>query len=365
MFFFFLIFFIVAFFSHLEINVGIEENTKKKIFIVLCVLFYILSFLRWEYGPDWEGYYRMYELYTWDFYEDHEIGFSYLIVAAKELIDHFTFVLFAFSTILFFFQTKGMAKMSVFPLTSLFVLTGTYFCNVAYVRQYIAVAITFYAIYYIEQRRFLYFLFFVLLATSIHYSALVFLPAWWVYHADISRKKIVIFLVLSLFLSSLMSFLLQGIGGLLGQGVLMRSEGYLEEGYDYSDNATLSPQQTIIKAIFNRGFILAIGFYLFDKGSNEIGNIRNLFNLYCFGSILFFLSSPIALTLTRMSWFYDFVQILIIPSIFFNIQNKRTSIAVFSIMTIFLAAKLYMNIHSYDDMVSSYRFIPLIENMLN
>lgn len=365
MLFFFAIFFVVVIFSHLEINVGIEDNTKKKIFLVLCFFFYLLSFLRWEYGPDWDAYYRMYELYTWDFYEEHEIGFSYIIVAAKSLIDSYTFVLFVFSSVLFYCQTKGILKMCNFPLVALLVLTGTYFCNVGYVRQYVAVAITFYAIYYIEQRRFFHFLLFVLLATSIHYSSLVFLPAWWIYHANISRKKMMIFLLLSLFASSLMSYFLQNIGGLLGQGILMRTEGYVEEGYDYSDNATLSPQQTIIKAIINRGGILLIGFYLYDKACEEISNVRNLFNLYCFGSVLFFLSSPIALTLSRMSWFYDFAQILIIPSIFVQVKNRIVSLLIFSVLTLFLAAKLYLNINSYEGMTDSYKFIPIIENIIN
>lgn len=365
MFFFFFIFFVVAFFSHLEVNVKIEENAKRKIFIGLCFFFYLLSFLRWEYGPDWDAYYRMYELYTWDFYEDHEIGFSYLIVLAKSLIDNYTFVLFVFSSILFYFQTKGIAKMAFFPLTSLFVLTGTYFCNVGYVRQYIAVAITFYAVYFIEKRRFLSFLFFVLFASSIHYAALVFLPAWWIYYANVSRRKLLIALILSLFMSSLMSYFLQGIGNFLGQGVLMRTERYVEEGYDYSDNATLSPQQTIIKALINRGGIIAIGLYMYNKANDYIKNIRNLFNLYCFGSILFFLSSPIALTLSRMSWFYDFVQILIVPSIFVHVKNRLLSFAIFLLLIVFLAAKLYMNINSYEGMTDTFKFIPIIENIVN
>lgn len=363
---FIVIFFVVALCSYWELSGGLSENVKRKIFLILFGGFYLLSFLRWEYGPDWEGYYSHFDAYTWESLDQQEIGYIITLLLAKTFINDYTFVLFCFSTILFFFQVKGVSKLSILPLTSLFVMTGTYFCYVGYARQHIAVAIAFYSLIYIRERKLAPFIICFILAFGFHYSALVFLPAYWIYNLKFSRKQLLLFLLISVFLSSVMMILLQSVGDVSGiASIAGRTEGYLDQGYDYEDGSTLDTRQLIIKACINRGVIFLIIFYLFDKirNSDSWTFYNGLFNLYFFGTILFFMSSPLHITLTRMSWYYDFVQVLIIPVVFVYTKKKYTKFVFFCIMTLYLAGKLYLNFNAYEG-DNSYKFIPFIENML-
>lgn len=368
---FYVMFFVVALFSHMEINVGLKENTKKKIFLALYSVFYLLSFLRWEYGSDWEGYYTHFEHYTWDSFDQHEVVYMFILLLAKSIINDYTFVLFCFSTVLYLFQIKGVSKLSVLPLTTLFVLTGTYFCNVGYVRQYVAVAILFYSLTYIIERRFLPFSACVLLAFGFHYSAIAFFPAYWIYNLRFSSKQLLLFVVISMFLSSLMAYLLQGIGNVIGiAGIIERADKYLDQGYDYEDGSALDPRQTIIKACINRGLYIMIGLYVVSKArltGRFYSYFSGLFNLYCVGTILFFMTSPLHITFTRMTWYYDFVQILIIPGIFLFV-NRQKRLIFFVLLFLLMFSKLYMNVHSSadkDDIYMFYKFIPSIERLLN
>ena len=365
--FFFVIFIIVAFCSYWEILGSLRENAKRKMFLFLFGGFYLLSFLRWEYGTDWSGYYLHFEIYnSWDSLDQQEFIYIFVLLFAKSIINDYTFVLFCFATILFFFQIKGVSKLSILPLTSLFVLTGTYFCYVGFVRQHIAVVIAFYSLIYIRERRFVPFIICFILAFGLHYSALVFLPAYWIYNLKFSRKQLFCFLLISMFLSSVMMLLLQSVGDVIGiTSIAARSEGYLDQGYDYEDDTMLDPRQLIIKACLNRGVVILIIFYLFDKirKSDSWSFYNGLFNLYFFGTILFFMSSPLHITLTRMSWYYDFSQVLIIPALFAYTQKKYTKFVFFCIMTVYLAGRLYLSVNAYEG-DNSYKFIPFIENML-
>lgn len=286
----FVLFFVTAFFSYVELFIGISKKQSKNVLYALFFVFFCMAFLRWEYGSDWEGYYTHYELYTWDSLGEHEFVYTFILVLAKSIIDDYTFVLFCFASVLFYFQTKGVCKLSFLPLTTLFVLTGTYFCNVGFVRQNIAMAILLYSLIFIIQRKLFPFAVCILLSFGFHYSALAFIPAYWLYNLKISRKKLIIIILISVFLSSLMTFFLQGVGDLLGMSAITdRVESYIDQGNDFDTNNKIDPRQMIIKACLNRGLYLLMGLYLVGKAHEFRSFYSGLFNLYCFGTVLFFL----------------------------------------------------------------------------
>lgn len=365
MYIFYILLSVVAIFSHFEINIGIRENSKKKVLLVLFFIFYLLSFLRWEYGSDWESYYTHFDAYSWGNLDQHEIIYMIVLLMSKSIINDYTFVLFCFSSILFFFQVKGVSKLSVFPLTTLLVLTGTYFCNVGYVRQYIAVAILFYSLFFIIERRFFPFVVCLFLAFGFHYSALAFFPAYWLFNLKFTRKQLFLFIFVSIFLSTLMSYFLQGFANVIGiESIIRRTDSYLDQGYDYDDGG-MDSKQKIIRACFNRGFVILLGFYLLAKERVTNSHLRGFLNLYCFGTILFFMTSPLHVTFTRITWYYDFVQILIIPEIFLFVKKKQPRFLIFMFLVALMFVKMYTTLKNSDNtMISEYKFIPSIENLL-
>jgi len=366
MLFFFNILAVVAFFSYVEIFGRISRKAQKMIYVIIFFVIYLLSFLRWEYGTDWDTYYKMFLSYDLSNELNQELLFVYILVLARTIIEDYTFALFILATILFFFNSKSMWRLSPLPLTTLLVFVGTYICSqIGFTRQQIAMSLTFYSIIYIEKREFWKYLWCIVVAFGFHYSALVFLPAWWIFDAQISTKKWLFVIIISIFLSSMMSTFLVSFGQLVGGGMLERASGYTEEGYAYEDNASISPQQLIIRAILNRGLIFGLCVYLLSKVTGTCSNVKNFFNLYCFGTILFFLSSPIHITLARMTWYYDFVQVILLPQFFLYCQNRYLKNLCFFMLVGILAIKLYSGLNVYKEETSTYRFIPIIENALN
>lgn len=360
---FYILFLVVAFAALIEIGKGFSKNSGKKIFLFFSCVFYILSFLRWDFGTDWYGYTRLFDVITWNDTENHEKLFSALFIFARNVFGHYTYALFLLATVLFFFQTRAVLKLSEMPLTVLMVLTGTYMCNVGFVRQQVAMAIVLFSIVYIIKRKFIPFILLVVVASGFHYSAMIFIPAWWIFNVDVSRKSIIIAVIISLSLYAVVTPMFAGLGQLIGGDVGMRIDGYTELGMDYEDTAIMSSSQLIIKALFNRGLFFLIGFYLYNKPIAKYTHFRSYFNLYVFGTILFFLTSPISIVLTRMSWYYDFCQILIVPYLFMHLKNKGAKMFLLILISFILGGKIYLQMNAYEEKMFEYKLTPLITSI--
>ena len=353
----------VALFALLEVFGGIKHKHAKRIFVFFSVIFYLLSFLRWEFGTDWYGYTRLFDTITWSDTENHELLFSAVLIFTHNVFGHYTYALFFLASFLFYFQTKAILKLSEMPLITLFVLTGTYLSNVGFVRQQVAMAILLFSIVYIIKRKFIPFLLLVLIASGFHYSALVFLLAWWIFNINVSRKIIILSVIISVLSYVVVAPILVQFGQIVGGDIGMRIGGYTELGMDYEDTSALSYSQLILKSLFNKGLFFLIGFFLYYKPMFHYSFFRGFFNLYCFGAVLFFLTSPISIVFTRMSWYFDFCQILLVPFLFKYIKDKGIRIVLFLILSIILGAKLYLTMNAYQENYYKYKLTPLVTNL--
>ena len=194
--------FLLLLFSFIEIFLPKKINATILFYFTSLGLF-LLSFLRWDVGTDWDSYMFIYN-YAESF-DYMERGFILINIVAKKIFDSYTMALFLQAAILFTFQTIAVKKISPLPMTTLMIMWGTDFCNVFFVRQSVAISLLFFSILAIRYRKIGLFLLLVLLATSIHRASLAFLPAYWLYYWNISKKQIIIFFVISLICGSLFS----------------------------------------------------------------------------------------------------------------------------------------------------------------
>lgn len=354
MFFYYLILFFVSFFAYRELH-----NTKgnKVFFIVIVFFLYLLSFLRWETGTDWDSYLNIYKLVEWDNMWIVEPLFGSVNVISRLLFDNYTINLCILSTILFYYQSRSILRFSPYPLISIFMLVGMQFGNVFFVRQNIAVALTMFSVYYIATKKIVPYFIFVFMAIGFHYSAIAFLPAWWVFNMEINKRRWLLLIFLSLFCSFAFASILTFLGDILGGGILYRLNFYLEE--DTEANPNMSVTAIIIKALLNKGVFFLIGYYLYDLNFGRNKYLKQFFNLYCFGIVLFFLTVPISIHFSRSAWYYDINQIYLLPYLFAFVGGKKKK-QLFFLLFVFLSLKLYLYILSYEDLFVPYKMVNLL-----
>lgn len=335
------IFFILAFFVFLE-GINLDRRITGYIYWVFCVFFFILSFIRWETGTDWYNYFTYFEtVEDIDFGEDtYEFGFSFLNRFVRLISDNYTVVLLLSGAILFSFQSVSIKRMSPYPLLSLLFLWSTQFANVLFVRQWIAVVILFFSTKYIEKKNFLFFILFVLLAYSFHRSSLLFLIAYWIYHLDLTRKRMIIILgisiVFSLALTKVMEFIANNVGGI----VQAKLDLYLNDEYNSEVNEELNIVGVMIRGFANKLLILLFSFYFYVNIIKTYPNFKGYLNLYWFGSIIYFCLLPISIVLVRMSYIFDFFQIILAAFIFTQIKTTPARLLFLLIFFFYLFLRL-------------------------
>ena len=355
------IFIILLFFSLLEVFIK-KDIFIKSLYWGTCSFLFILSFIRWETGTDWHSYYgyfqrvlqRPYE------YDEFETGFRVLNYTIRSFTDEYTILLLLLGLILFSFQSKAIKELSPLPLFSLTCLFASQVANILFIRQWIAVAILFYSIVYIKNKKFIPFLILVILATTIHRSSFIFILSWWIFRAKISIKWMIIWLSLSILFSFIVQQLLNSLLGSFGSTVIQaKLNMYLNETYNAEVNEQHNFLFTLIRGVGNKLFVLIISLFIFRKRLKDV-EIRGLINIYWTGALLYFVTIPISLALMRFSFAFDIVYIILIAYIIKSFRKKSNKGIVFSILSIYISLRLLQFLNStYSETFIPYKTINL------
>lgn len=352
----YIIFGLISLLSFSEMNLG--RRFGKIAVIPIILIFYLLSFLRWERGTDWASYNFIFENISSNEYL--QMMYEFLFIKLNSIIysttGDFSVLLFVEASIIFFCFFYIIRKYSEAPIFSVLVWFSVSLASVFFTRQAIAVAICVFALHFIIQRKVYLFLLTVFIAMLFHKSALIFFPAYWIYTLNLSKKQIIVILIGSCVLTSVAGSLLTTIGS-SGLGSLSeRSTVYMEAGTDDAFGSSYSPMETMIRGVSYRLFLIAI-FIIFLFENYEKAQFRGLFNLYLMSVVLFILFVPISVALIRFSGYYEIFQIFLYPILILQTKNKIIKNLVLLLLIVYLGFKFYGVIFAYKDLYIPYKSI--------
>lgn len=355
MIFYFVIWFCLFCFSLLEIN-NLSQKQSFLLFSISTFLLFLLSFIRWETGTDWDGYYEYFNHIFYYFQDsDFEFGFARINEVAKLVFKSYTILLFILSCIIFYFQTKVILKYSPLPLFSMFFLWSISFANVFYIRQTIAVVLLFYStIFLIKKKAYLFFIW-VYIATLFHSTSVIFIFAYFLFGLKITAKRMLFILLISFLFSIFLKPFFNGILPLLGGVAQQKLEVYLARGEEGCTLAEVSMGEILIRGVANKLFIFVLLIYFSSKEMKENLIFRGYLNLYWFGAILYFSMVSISIVFVRFSFPYDIVQIILIPLLLKN-ASLGNRYVLYSVISMFLLFRFYITLFgSYYDLYVPYK----------
>jgi hypothetical protein len=356
MIFYFLIFLIISFFSFLEI-LGQLNSIKSSVFLIISFVLFCLSFLRWETGTDWSTYIDFFNNSDVFFQQsDFEWGFSRLNEIVRILFNNYTILLFFIAIILFSFQSKAILKLSPLPITSLLVLWSTTFANVFFIRQSLSTVILFYSIKYIQTKKVIPFVICILLASMFHRTSIIFIFAWFVYHLNIKNSVMIVSIVFSIFLASLISYILDSFGNVLG-GVIEHKISFYIGDNSNTMGSNLSLTEIMLKGFINKLFIFSTCLIFLTKKKFD-KKYNGYINLFWLGIIIYFSTISISIALIRFSFPFDITAIILIPLIMKNIENINYRLLLFTFFFVYLGVRHYsVIVGNYYDSYVPYKTI--------
>lgn len=352
----FIIFMLGAFLDLTNVN-----RVKKAIVLfILGSICIVLSSIRWETGTDWLPYLQFFEINQT--YEDFisgqfEWGYAFLNYFVKSITNQYNVFLFTMSIIVIGIKYKVIYAFSLFPLLSLCLNFANYNGDLFPVRQSIAIAIILWSTYYIIYRKFVFFMATILLASSFHISALIFLPAYYVYNLKCSRLFLASLTIIAIVVgnSNLMKeFLMYALGLFLDNDneMVLKMMFYLEaEELNNNFGAALSNQTTIFMGVMRRCFFLAPLIYYKHRFQKISQHYSGFLNLNIIGICFYFFFSGLSTALAnRGSVYYMIYEVFVIPYLIFVVKNDFVNKAMFFFLfVIYCFLKYYNGLFGYYD----------------
>lgn len=294
---------------------------KHLIFLIL----FIFSAIRFDIGFDFNTYYDVISDYTHSEYDRFGVVDRSLIDISRFLgVEQFYFIIT--SLIINYFIFKTLLKYSAnFFISAIiyFVVPIFYLYSFSVIRQFVAIALVFYAVAYVFERKPFYFILFIAIASLFHVSALVALP---IYFFRSKRFSNVILLSMLIGVILAPTFLKE----VIGQHLPYYSH-YLESEAGHG---------------WMMMYLLLIFFAFIIVRNKKISGERGalFYNSYVFGLFLYCFFVQFGDIAPRISFYYLIFLTLLIPEVLIGYKAKQ----VMPLVCFFFAILFSVNFYFFD-----------------
>jgi hypothetical protein len=330
-------------FNKSEKNLYIYNNKLIKYYYIVISLFLILLLtLRHDYvGADTQNYRWIYDYLGGT---NIQTALSYIdpsFVMVNKLLAYFhcdfRVLLFVQSLLYICTITHLIKNNSEIPALSYFLfMTFGYYIFATTMRQAIALSLTIIAFEQIKKKKMMLFIMFVILASTFHYSALIFLPAYWFDKFKFNKKTIFLIIALTVFIFALRKHIGLFILGLNKNEYLITETG----GYFL---LLFYVAFLILGILYKKNFII-------HSHNNKM--------------LFYFIAATVALiplakinpAFFRITNYYAIFIILYIPNLIASIRDKGTKSIIFICMIALGLFYFYYKIPSYGIRMHPYIF---------
>lgn len=266
----------------------------------LCML--LIAGVRYDVGTDYMTYKDIFSWIRMDNAPYIEPGYRFLNVFIRYFTTNFVWIFLASSFITLLFFYRGIITLSSNQCMSiyLFITMGYYFYSFNAVRQYMALAVSFYASKYLKNGEFLKYTCFIIFAALFHKSVLIMIPLYFLLRL---RFKVSYYFIISLFAAGTL---------LLHKQILNLIFQFIYSAYNNSDFLDFHFSYLNIAI----SIIVFIGTMIYYKPllSRDRGNIIYI-NASFFSLILFLFMGWLGLFVSRLGVYLSVYFIITIPEI--------------------------------------------------
>lgn len=325
--------------ANIKTDINKEKNKNKMIFWYISELILIIvAAIRYDVGQDY--------MYTYVPYfngvlwgtpnENIEIGFFVLNKIVQIFTQDYVGIFIVCSVIFFHYIYKAIRDQSTMPAFSIFLLISTtyYFIFLNAMRQMLVVAIFFYAIKFIKERKFIKYLIYMLIASTLHTSALILIPIYFIYGLKMNPIRISVIAAALIILKPLIS---EAIIKIIQ---LTKYNYYIDSKFDTGETGYVVLLINVCVIIF------AMIYYIKKSKESELEEktIKD-YSFYCYLqliSILIAWYNNLIPLLNRIRWCVGITIIILIPLIINREKNPKLRL-----IYIFLIVMMYSVYYIY------------------
>ena len=331
-----LIFVLLAFISVVDLRNGRTDIFSMISVFIICAVIFIFAGLRDNVGSDHMGYLDIFQRVLSAESVNVEIGFTRLIVLFSFFSNSYVIFIISVFALSFFLKMYSISKLTPFLSFSLTIYFSSVLlsADVNQLRMGLAFGIILLAILFLLNQQPVKFYFAVILACTIHYSSVIFLPAYILTKFKFNLKSYMIILGISLLNFYIFKYFIIDDLGL--DILFFLNEGFINKYSVYKDiDNDFESVFTLVSRI-----LLFLTFYLYNI---KFPNVKNekLVTLYFFSIIMYLIFTDQGLIASRISGYYKLVEIIFIPYLFHYFNDRIANIFVYIFFVCLLGFQLY------------------------
>lgn len=330
----------------------LETNPKNynKLFIVLALICLIsVSGFRYKSGTDFYTYTENYQYLNEESMETSEApAFDYLCLLLKTYVSEDAQIMFLTTAIitnilivwnLWRFSTRF--ELSIW----LYITTFVYYSTFNGVRQWIASAIVFCGLKYLQERKFKFYLPIILIAATFHESALVMIPLYFLVNVK-SFSKVNLYIIIGFMMA------------VFAYGKFIPILFKFLEGTQYAHYFDIVSDTSNgihpLRLLVYLAPVAMFGIFYKQLNPNEDIKIDRLFNLCIIGFLLMFLATQ-QVFFARLVYYFDIYYLLLIPRLV-DIGDKKTNRLIYYCIMLGYFAFSYVLLASGEAWIVPYTF---------
>lgn len=335
------------------------KGFKKAGLWAFCLLFILLGSLRWTTGTDWSSYYKFFNTNTtfeqFILSPTFETGFGILNYCIRVFTPKFSYLLTVMALVSIGFKLKFMSNYTEAVFLTLLCYLSFHLGDMFAVRQTMALGISLFATTYIFQKRLYPFLLVMFIASTLHSSAYLFIPAYWLAGWRPSATKILIVVAFAAILGylSVAAPIVNFATKIFGETKIgSKLTFYFFAEADVS-GGSVSESSASLVGLAKRMIVIPI-LLLIPKQLNDTDRERFLsfLSLFVFGNILYFLFNQELRVMQRGAAYYLQYEMILLPYLAFAF--KKQFWLVWAFFVLYCGSKLYYSLLVYWDLYIPY-----------
>lgn len=315
------------------------SSTQKTLVLIFCLFFWwFLESFRWESGTDYWNYINNFKRMKFKFLwvDRYEMGYNLMVLFFRDYLKTtFTFFIAVYYSIVFMLYFFSVRKATQNPMLFLFI----FFCFgiglMGSTRQLMAVSIMFFASMYFLEKKKLWFIIFILLASLFHRTIIVCLL--FVLFTNHIKYKYWLYMIAFAFItqiSGLNSYVMENLLKVLPKAFSERFSDYLLWSLAGAMNF-----KTYLFGILRRALPIVLIFLYRDKlkevtENNKIQYIRNILYFSLFAYIM--LSFNFTFIISRISIYFNIFEVLFYVWLITIFIKEKKYVYVIGLVSFFL-----------------------------
>lgn len=355
---YFLIFIVLLLFAFLEIS-NVSTKYLKLLHGVAIFIFVSVAGLKYETGVDWLAYQNYFDEVTpldqaissnsfESVFLSMDIGYSLLNSIVKMFGGNIQVVFIIISIISTILLIKNLKYYSNHVLMGLLIYYPFFFFifDMSGIRQGLAIQIVLFSVRYISQKEFNKFIFCIIIATTIHWTAILLLPLYFFANKKISTGYTIFFFLMSFVI---FTFKIKWIGVLLGGFVdQINSFTMLSDKVAvYTTNEIFSQQRgwdlySFYNFVRISIIILVMHFYN-NHFTKSILNFNIFYNFIIFELVCIFCLFEFFEISERLRFYFTIAEVIVLSCSLFVFKNHIVRI----FLLLILALGVFLNAYPF------------------